>query len=94
MSGAFAQALARHKAAQAAYDARPDGHEDVRDPLWIAEGNAFEALAETPCANDAEFIGKLRYLYAQQAKIWDLPDNGDDYGCIVIPACHFCPENA
>jgi hypothetical protein len=44
----------------------------------------------------AEFLEKLRYLYAQQAKIWDLPDNGDDYGCIVVvaAACHFCPVNA
>jgi hypothetical protein len=49
-------------------------------------------FAFTPCASDAEFLEKLRYLYAQQAKIWDLPDNGDDYGCIVIAAaCHFCP---
>jgi len=40
--------------------------------------------------SDAEFLEKLRYLYAQQAKIWDLPDNGDDYGSIVIAAaCHF-----
>jgi hypothetical protein len=46
------------------------------------------------CASDAEFLEKLRYLYAQQAKIWDLPENGDDYGCIVIAAaCHFCPVN-
>jgi hypothetical protein len=40
-------------------------------------------------------IHKLRYLYAQQAKIWDLPTNGNDYGCIAIAAaCHFCPVNA
>jgi hypothetical protein len=40
-------------------------------------------------------IHKLRYLYAQQAKIWDLPTNGNDYGCIAIAAaCHFGPVNA
>jgi hypothetical protein len=57
---------------------------------------ALDELAFTPCASDAEFLEKLRYLYAQQAKVgWDLPDNGDDYGCIVIAAaCHFCPVNA
>jgi hypothetical protein len=39
-------------------------------------------------------VCSARYLYAQQAIIWDLPDNGDNYGCIVIAAaCHFCPVN-
>jgi hypothetical protein len=76
-------------AAQAALDAVP-GPEDY------PEHGALDELAFTPCASDAEFLEKLRYLYAQQAKVgWDLPDNGDDYGCIVIAAaCHFCPVNA
>jgi hypothetical protein len=58
--------------------------------------NMGPSIAFTPCASDAEFLEKLRYLYAQQANVgWDLPDNGDDYGCIVIAAaCHFCPVNA
>jgi hypothetical protein len=78
-------------AAQAALDAAEDRPEHLRDE----EDEALDELAFTPCASDAEFLEKLRYLYAQQAKIWDLPDNGDDYGCIVIAAaCHFCPVNA
>jgi hypothetical protein len=81
---AVAQALARHTAAQAAYDARPDGHEDVTDSLWTAEENAFEALAETPCANDAEFIGKLRYMHAHDIRIWGDPDHGDEFGSILV----------
>ncbi len=90
----IAQALARHKAAQAALDAVP-GPEDYPERLCDEEGEALDELAFTPCASDAEFLEKLRYLYAQQAKIWDLPDNGDDYGCIVIAAaCHFCPVTA
>jgi hypothetical protein len=74
----------------------------ARKPLWMR----FQAQRTIPniCAmrkmrpstnSPSEFLEKLRYLYAQQAKIWDLPDNGDDYGCIVIAAaCHFCPVNA
>ena len=89
-----AQVIARHKAAQAALDAVP-GPEGWPDHLCREEDEALDALAFAPCASDAEFLEKLRYLYAQQAKIWDLPDNGDDYGCIVIAvACHFCPVNA
>jgi hypothetical protein len=85
------QAIARHKAAQAALDAAEDRPEHLRDE----ENEALDELAFTPCASDAEFLKKLRYLYAQQAKIWDLPDNGDDYGCIVIAAaCHSGPVNA
>ena len=58
------------------------------------DNEALHELAFTPCAGDAEFLEKLRYLYAQQAKIWDLPNNDNDYGCIAIAAaCHFCPVN-
>ena len=91
---ALAQAIARHMAAQAALDAVPC-REDRPKHLFDEEDEALDELAFTPCASDEEFLEKLRYLYAQQAKIWDLPDNGDDYGCIVIAAaCHFCPVNA
>src|SRR5580704_17686400 len=67
------QAIARHKAAQAALDAVP-GPEDYPEHLCNEEDEALDELAFTPCASDAEFLEKLRYLYAQQAKIWDLPD--------------------
>jgi hypothetical protein len=76
-------------AAQAALDAGP---EDRPDHLFDEEDEALYELALTPCASDAEFIEKLRYLYAQQAKIWDLPNNGNDYGCIVIAAA--CPSHS
>ena len=89
-----AKAIERHKAAQAALDAIPSP-EDYPEHLSNEEDEALYELAFTPCASDAEFLEKLRYLYAQQAKIWGLPDNGNDYGCIVIAtACHFCPVNA
>jgi hypothetical protein len=88
---AIAQAIARHMAAQAALDAA----EDRPDHLCKEEDEALDDLAFTPCASDTEFLEKMRYLYAQQAKIWDLPDNGDNYGCLAIAAaCHFCPVNA
>ena len=60
----FAQALARHKAAQAALDAVP-GPEDYSEHLCDGEDEALDELAFTPCASDAEFLEKLRYLYAQ-----------------------------
>jgi hypothetical protein len=86
------QALDRHKAAQAALDAGP---EDRPKHLFDEEDEALNELAFTPCISDAEFIEKLRYLYAQQAGIWNLPDNANDYGCIAIAAaCHFRPVNA
>jgi hypothetical protein len=96
MSGAIAQAIARCDAAQAPIDARSGQIDDaaLANQLFTAVSDAVDALADMPCTNDAEFIEKLRYLYAQQAKIWDLPGNGDDYGCILIAAaCHFCPVN-
>jgi hypothetical protein len=48
------QALARHKAAQAALDAVP-GPEDYPEHLCDEEGEVLDELAFTPCANNAEF---------------------------------------
>jgi hypothetical protein len=56
------QAIARHKAAQAALDAVP-GPEDYPEHLCNEEDDALDELAFTPCASDAEFLEKLRYLY-------------------------------
>jgi len=55
-------------AAQAALDAVP-GPEDYPKHLSDEEDEALYELALTPCASDAEFLEKLRYQYAQQAKI-------------------------
>ena len=48
----IAQALARHKAAQAA--------PNFGDKLFTAESDTLKVLVETPCASDAEFVEKLR----------------------------------
>ena len=87
------QAIARPKAAQAALDAVP-GPEDYPEHLCDEEDEALDELAFTP-APAMRNSSKSCATFTQQAKIWDLPDNGDDYGCIVIAAaCHFCPVNA
>jgi hypothetical protein len=77
MSGAFAQAIARHKAAQAHIDAHFGSIDDEAqaNQLFAAESDALEALAETPCS-DAEFGEKLRYLLAHEARIVDGPPDG------------------
>ena len=56
-----AQALARHKAAQAPIDAHFGQIDDeaLANQLFTAERNALKALAETPCASDAEFVEKV-----------------------------------
>jgi hypothetical protein len=41
--------------------------EDYPKHLRDEEDEALYELAFTPCASDAEFLGKLRYLYTQQA---------------------------
>jgi hypothetical protein len=50
---ALAQAIERHRAAQAAIDAA-DGPEGYPDHLRDEEFDAIDELAETPCASDAE----------------------------------------
>jgi hypothetical protein len=53
-----AQALARHKAAQAPIDAHFGQIDDeaLANQLFTAERDALKALAETLCASDAEFV--------------------------------------
>jgi hypothetical protein len=87
MSGALAQAVERCDAAQAPIDARFGKIDDeaLADQLFTAASDAVAALAETPCANDAEFLEKLRYLLALETHIFGGPPDGrHDFGSIVI----------
>jgi hypothetical protein len=86
MSGALAQALARHKAAQGAIDAHSGRIDDqaLADQLFDAERDALKAMAETPCS-DAEFVDKLRYLLAHEARICERqPDGHQEFGSILV----------
>lgn len=62
---AVAAAIQRHRAAVDALDAWPSD-EDFPKSLTDEENSALEALALTPCADDAQFIEKMRYLLAIQ----------------------------
>jgi hypothetical protein len=71
---AVANALARCKAAQAAYDAAEAAGDDTTLELQgRVEAEIFDKLANTPCTSDAEFIEKLRYMIAQETKLWGSP---------------------
>jgi hypothetical protein len=83
----IAQAIARHKAAQAPIDARFGQIDDdvLASQLFTAERDALRVLAETPCAGKAEFIEKLRYLLAHEARIVDGPPDGhQEFGSILV----------
>ena len=79
----FAIALDRHKAAKAAWDAKPDADRIDNDPVGLAVGNTLIDLAETPCASDAEFLEKLKYLLEEESE-----EHGEyyklaEYGSII-----------
>ncbi len=81
------QAIARHKAAQAAIDAHSGRIDDdaLAHKLFTAESDALNVVAETPCANDEEFTEKLRYLLAHEARIADGPPDGhQEFGSILV----------
>jgi hypothetical protein len=86
MSGAFAQALARHKIAQTAIDAHFGMIDDVAlaNQLFDAERDALEVLAEMPCASDAEFFEKLRFLLARETHLWGSPAGNMEFGSIAV----------
>jgi hypothetical protein len=79
-----AAAIARHKAAQAAYDTASDQEDETLIPLSDAETDARNELAEILCTNDGEFVEKLRYLAAQEARIFGPPDGRHEFGSVVI----------
>jgi hypothetical protein len=83
-ASAVAKAIARHKTAQAAYDAAPDDSDATLIPLSDATFKALNKLAKTPCTSDAEFIEKLRYLAAQEAEMYSSPTGMHEYGSVVI----------
>ncbi len=66
LSPALAEAMERHRAAQSVVDAAlaADPQGNFPDDVVIAEGDAFAALCETPCANDGEFAVKMKHLIA------------------------------
>jgi hypothetical protein len=81
------QAIARHKAAQAAIDARSGCIDDdaLADKLFTAERGALDVLARAPCVSDAELVEKLRYLLAHEARIVDGPPDGhQEFGSILV----------
>jgi hypothetical protein len=50
-------------------------------------------LAETPCASDAEFIEKLRYLHAYETRISGPPTGQHEFSSVVLAVdCHFLPR--
>ena len=65
MSDALAQAIERHRVAHAAIESHT-GPEDIPLHIMDVEGDALAALVETPCANDAELLQKMRYLVAYE----------------------------
>ncbi|MGC2222140.1 MAG: hypothetical protein WA624_07135 [Methylocella sp.] len=90
----LALAIERHRAAQAAIDAA-DGPEGYPDHLNEAEFDAIDDLAEAPCASDAEFLEKLRYLHAYETRIFGAPTGQHEFRSVVLAVdCHFFPVNA
>jgi hypothetical protein len=80
-----AQALARHKAAQAAIDAR---FGQIDDEALADQTPPRETLSRPwpkRLASDAEFLEKLRYLLAHEARICERqPDGHQEFGSILV----------
>jgi hypothetical protein len=95
MSGSLAQAIARCEATQAAYDAASRDDDDAKILLSEAESDAIEVLSGMPCASDAEFLEKLRYLHAYEIRLGGKPTGRHEFGSVVLAVdCHFSPPPA
>ena len=71
------------KAAEVATDATNDEPDEIFTPLCAAESDACTELAKMPCANDAEFIEKLKCLCARHVRIYG-PLTGDENEPVII----------
>jgi hypothetical protein len=86
-SSAVARAIARLKAAQAAYDAAEAAEDAAAISLHCeAEIAACDKLTVTPCANEAEFIEKLRCLIARESYLFGSPFDSRAEFCIIARA--------
>jgi hypothetical protein len=94
MTTTLAQAIARHMAAQAAIDTFKDDPNGYPEHLGTAEHDAIDDLAETPCASNAEFLEKLRYLHAYETRIFGPPTGQHEFSSVVLAVdCHFLSVN-
>ena len=90
LSNALAQAIERHKVAQAAIDtaiAKGYGGDlgDIPEHLCDAEFEARIDVAELPAATDAELLRKLRHLFDRECRAWG--DNWDAsamFGSVLV----------
>jgi hypothetical protein len=77
---------AKHQSRKPSHVTRPPKRPSTPnfgDKLFTAESDTL--LVETPCASDAEFVKKLRYLLAHEARIVDGPPNGhQEFGSILV----------
>jgi len=85
---AVAKALARARAAQAAYDAAEAAKDDADlEHQFLVEAGAFDKLAMVRCSSDAEFIEKLRYMIAHEINLWGSPlDSQAEFKDIAVAA--------
>ncbi len=89
-------AIERHKAAWGAYQAvggDPRNEDAFNEAVSAADDIRYD-LAATPCANDTELLGRLRYLHAYEKRlIRGRPFEIDCHGSVsVAPDVHFNPE--
>jgi len=91
-------AIGRHKAAQAAVAVFPESkdleEERANEPAYTAlvtaEAEAFDALANLPCDDDAALLRKLRYMTAHEIHSWGQPYTALQFGPLAVAlAGHF-----
>jgi hypothetical protein len=101
-TSAIARAIARHEAAQAAYDvaaaasaASPDdmNADDIANDLCKAESDVYYELVAMPCATNAEFIEKLKVLIDLETRLFGSPfDSIEEFAPVArAVALHFEP---
>lgn len=88
--GDVAKAIERSKEAWAAYDAAAktpdpqDDNDEVLTRLFEKASICLNRLAKLPCADDSEFIEKLKYLASVETVLSGPATGGQEFGSIVL----------
>jgi hypothetical protein len=88
----LAAAIAQHKAALAAINAVYDRHGGESDEFTESvhyEDDVCGALALIPCATDAEFLEKLRWLFARDVAHYYKPSFRNEFGGTLVAIAQY-----
>ena len=93
VSPELSELIDRHKSALESFERT---HEDDSGFVTAsrAEDEARYEVAVQPCATDAEFVEKLKYLLDAEIALWGAPEFLTEFGSVVVAVEEYLAQRA